>query len=102
MQEVEEYEYEELYTKDQLADFLEKIAEQVRKGFEVSIPAPIKKDGIISLSISELVNIKISVKKRKFRTWVSLTFWSEPSKIREEVEEETEGESEEDSGDEHG
>ena len=90
MQDVEEYEYEELYTKEQLAEFLEKLAEQMREGFEIDVPAPIKKDGVIKLSISELVNVKISIKKRKFRTWVSLTFWSEPSKIEKEEEEKRE------------
>ena len=90
LQDVEEYEYEEMYTKEQLAEFLEKLAEQMRKGFEIDVPAPIKKDGVIKLSISELVNVKISIKKRKFRTWVSLTFWSEPSKIEKEEEEKRE------------
>ena len=86
---IEEYEFEEIFTREQLADLLEGIADQIRKGFIVSIPAPIKKDGRIKVTISELINVGISIRTRKKRTSIKLELISEPTEIPiEEGEEE--------------
>ena len=95
MQEVEEYEYEEMFTRGQLADFLENIAEQLRSGFELKIPTPIKKDGNIELTVSDLINLKISVRKRKLRSMITLSIYSEPTEITPKEEEEEEKEEKE-------
>lgn len=92
---VEEYEFEDIYTREQIAELLESLAEQIRKGFKLTIPMPIRKDGEISVTISELLNMEISVRKTKNRTNISLNIWSEPTEIYEEKEKEKKGEGEE-------
>ncbi len=89
---MEEYEYEDIFTREQIAEFLETIAEQIRKGYKLTIPMPIRKDGEIVVSVSELLNMEISVRKTKSRTNISLSIWSKPTEIYEEKEKEEKGE----------
>jgi len=91
---VEEYEFEEIYTREQIADLLESIAEQIRKGFLINIPAPIKKDGKIKVTISELITLGISIRLRKNRSNIKLELTSEPTELPEEEVEEQEQEEE--------
>lgn len=96
---VEEYEFEDIFTREQIADFLETLAEQIRKGFKIAIPMPVRKDGNINITISELLNVEIEIRKTRNRTNLMINIWSEPTEILEtkegekkEVEEEKEGE----------
>ncbi len=90
---IEEYEFEEIFTREQLAELLENIADQIKKGFIVSIPTPIKKDGKIKVTISELINVGISIRARRKRTTITLELISEPTEIP--IEESKEEEKEE-------
>ena len=88
MQDVEEYEFEELFTREQLAEFFENLANQLRKGFKLEIKSPVKKDGNITIMVSDTVNVKMAVMKRKTRSILSITLHSEPIEIpSKEVEE---------------
>lgn len=63
--EIDEYEFEEEVTHSVLAERLEKMAEEIKKGDQLVLPMPSRREGVIQLSIGEPVEMGIEVKIRK-------------------------------------
>jgi hypothetical protein len=62
---IDEYEFEEELTHSNLADLLEKMADEVRKGELVELPMPSLREGKIDLPLGEPIETGIEVKIRK-------------------------------------
>jgi len=62
---IDEYEFEEELTHSNLADLLEKMADEIRKGEVLELPMPSLRDGKIDLHLGEPVETGIEVKIRK-------------------------------------
>ena len=52
---IDDYEFEEEKTLLGLADFLEKIAQDIRSGDKVELPMPSLKEGVIEIPLGEPV-----------------------------------------------
>ena len=63
--EIDEYESEEDVTHSILAERLEKMAEEIKKGDKLELPMPSRREGVIELTIGEPVEMGIEVKIRK-------------------------------------
>jgi amphi-Trp domain-containing protein len=63
--EIDEYEFEEEVTHSILAERLEKMAEEIRKGDKLELPMPSRRGGVIELALGEPVEMGIEVKMRK-------------------------------------
>ncbi|UCH04236.1 MAG: amphi-Trp domain-containing protein [Candidatus Thorarchaeota archaeon] len=72
--EIDEYEFEEEVTHSVLAERLEKMAEEIKKGDKLELPMPSRREGVIELTIGEPVEMGIEVRIRKstIRLTVSL------------------------------
>ena len=62
---IDEYEFEEELTCSKLADRLEKMADDIRRGEILELPMPSVREGIIELRIAEPIETGIEVKIRK-------------------------------------
>jgi hypothetical protein len=62
---IDDYEFEEEKTLLGLADFLEKIAQDIRNGDKVEIPMPSLKEGFIVIPLGEPVETGIEVNLRR-------------------------------------
>lgn len=63
--EIDEYEFEEEVTHSVLAERLEKMAEEIKKGDKLELPMPSRRGGVIELTIGEPVEMGIEVRIRK-------------------------------------
>lgn len=63
--EIDEYEFEEEVTHSVLAERLEKMAEEIKKGDKLELPMPSRREGVIELTIGEPVELGIEVRIRK-------------------------------------
>jgi len=76
---IEDYEFEQEMTLTSLADLLEEIADQIRKGDDLELPMPTLKEGTISVPIGEPVETGVEVKIRKQFIHVHLALaWTRP------------------------
>ena len=62
---IEEYEFEEEKTLENLADLLEEIAEQIRAGNKLELPMPTLREGVIEVPLGEPVETGIEVTIRR-------------------------------------
>ncbi len=62
---IEEYEFEEEKTLDNLADLLVEIAEQIRAGEKLELPMPTVKEGFIEVPLGEPIETGIEVTIRR-------------------------------------
>lgn len=77
---IEDYEFEQEMTLTNLADLLEEIVEQLRKGDDLELPMPTLQAGTITVPIGEPVETGLEVKIRKQFVHVNLALsWSRPS-----------------------
>ncbi len=82
---IEDYEFEQEMTLTNLADLLEEIAQQIRKGDDLELPMPTLVEGTIVMPIGEPVETGIEVKLRKQFVHVNLTLaWSRPRITKED------------------
>ncbi|MHA1137668.1 MAG: hypothetical protein ACTSSE_14390 [Candidatus Thorarchaeota archaeon] len=82
---IEDYEFEQEMTLTNLADLLEEIAEQIRKGNDLELPMPTRQEGTILVAIGEPVETGLEVKIRKQFIHVNIALaWSRP-RLSEEV-----------------
>ncbi len=85
---IEDYEFEQEMTLINLADLLEEIVEQLRKGDELEVPMPTLQTGTIAVPIGEPVETGLEVKIRKQFVHVNLALsWTRPrlSELPEEA-----------------
>lgn len=76
---IEDYEFEQEMTLTNLADLLEEIVEQLRKGEELELPMPTLQAGTITVPIGEPVETGLEVKIRKQFVHVNIALsWSRP------------------------
>ena len=76
---IEDYEFEQEMTLTDLADLLEEITEQIRKGEDLELPMPTLQKGTIVVPIGEPVETGIEVKIRKQFVHVNIALaWSRP------------------------
>ncbi|NHJ13396.1 MAG: hypothetical protein EAX95_06945 [Candidatus Thorarchaeota archaeon] len=69
---IEEYEFEEEKTLSNLADLLVDMAEQIRKGENLTLPMPTLKDGTIEIPLGEPIETGIEVTIRRHFIHVDL------------------------------
>jgi hypothetical protein len=69
---IEEYEFEEEKTLNNLADLLVEIAEQIRAGERLELPMPTLKEGIIEVPLGEPIETGIEVTIRRHFIHVDL------------------------------
>ena len=82
---IEDYEFEQEMTLTNLADLLEEIAQQIRKGDDLELPMPTLQEGTIVVPIGEPVETGIEVKLRKQFIHVNLTLaWTRPRATKED------------------
>jgi len=82
---IEDYEFEQEMTLTNLADLLEEIAEQIRKGDDLELPMPTLQAGTIAVPIGEPVETGIEVKLRKQFVHVNIALaWSRPRTTQED------------------
>jgi hypothetical protein len=62
---IEEYEFEEEKTLNNLADLLVEVAEQIRAGEKLELPMPTLKEGVIEVPLGEPVESGIEVTIRR-------------------------------------
>jgi len=83
---IEDYEFEQEMTLTNLADLLEEITEQIRKGADLELPMPTLQEGTIVVPIGEPVETGIEVKIRKQFIHVNVALaWNRP-RLPEEAE----------------
>ena len=82
---IEDYEFEQEMTLTNLADLLEEIAEQIRKGDDLELPMPTLQEGTITMPIGEPVETGIELKIRKQFIHVTLSLaWTRPRTTKED------------------
>ena len=82
---IEDYEFEQEMTLTNLADLLEEITEQIRKGDDLELPMPTRQEGTIVVPIGEPVETGLEVKIRKQFIHVNVALaWNRPG-LAEEV-----------------
>ena len=64
---IDQFEFEEELTHNALADLLERIADEIRRGEKLELPMPSLREGVITLPVSEPIETGIEVKIRKSR-----------------------------------
>ena len=69
---IEEYEFEEEKTLNNLADLLVEIAEQIREGSKLTLPMPTLREGILDVPLGEPVETGIEVTIRRHFIHVDL------------------------------
>ena len=69
---IEEYEFEEEKTLDNLADLLVEIAEQIRVGEKLELPMPTLREGLIEVPLGEPIETGIEVTIRRHFIHVDL------------------------------
>jgi hypothetical protein len=62
---IEEYEFEEEKTLNNLADLLVEVAEQIRAGEKLELPMPTLQDGLIQVPLGEPIETGIEVTIRR-------------------------------------
>ena len=62
---IEEYEFEEEKTLENLADLLVEIAEQIRAGNKLELPMPTLREGVIEVPLGEPIETGIEVTIRR-------------------------------------
>lgn len=65
MMRIEEYEFEEEKTLNNLADLLVEIAEQIRVGEKLVLPMPTLKEGVIEVPLGEPIETGIELTIRR-------------------------------------
>lgn len=81
---IEDYEFEQEMTLTNLADLLEEIAEQIRKGDDLELPMPTLQEGKIIVPIGEPVETGIEVKIRRQFIHVNVALaWNRPGLEKE-------------------
>ena len=86
---IEDYEFEREMTLTNLADLLEEIAEQIRKGDDLELPMPTRQEGTILVPIGEPVETGLEVKIRKQFVHVNIALaWSRPRLSQEVIPDE--------------
>ncbi len=81
---IEDYEFEREMTLTNLADLLEEIVEQLRKGDDLELPMPTLQEGTIVVPIGEPVETGLEVKIRKQFVHVNIALsWSRPRLVEE-------------------
>ena len=82
---IEDYEFEQEMTLTNLADLLEEIAEQIRKGDDLELPMPTLQEGTITIPIGEPVETGIELKIRKQFIHVDFSLaWTRPRTTKED------------------
>ena len=84
---IDDYEFEEEKTLLGLADFLEKIAQDIRSGDKVELPMPSLKEGVIEIPLGEPVETGIEVNLRKSYVHVHVNLAWKTSEPRSESNE---------------
>lgn len=81
---IDQFEFEEELTQSALADMLEKLADEIRRGESLELPMPSLREGVITLPFSEPIETGIEVKIRKSKIrlnialgWTRLDFMEE-------------------------
>jgi hypothetical protein len=69
---IEEYEFEEEKTLENLANLLVNIAEQIRAGEKLELPMPTLKEGVVEVPLGEPVETGIEVTIRRHFIHVDL------------------------------
>ena len=69
---IDEYEFEEELTQTKLAELLEKMADDIRRGDMLELPMPSLREGKIDLQIGEPIETGLEVKIRKSTVRVNL------------------------------
>ena len=79
---IDEYEFEEELTQSKLADLLERMAEEIRKGERIELPMPSLREGQIDLQLGEPIETGVEVKIRKstIRVTLALRWYREETK----------------------
>ncbi|MFX0056502.1 MAG: hypothetical protein ACFFAX_05485 [Promethearchaeota archaeon] len=81
---IDEYEYEEELTHSQLADRLQKMADDIRKGELIELPMPSVREGQIDLRLDEPIETGLEVKIRKSTIRVTLALrWNRVETVEE-------------------
>ena len=81
---IDEYEFEEELTHSNLAELLEKLADEIRKGELLELPMPSVREGHINLRLGEPIETGIEVKIRKSTIRVSLALrWNRVEAVEE-------------------
>ncbi len=62
---IDQFEFEEELTQNALADLLEKVADEIRRGESLELPMPSLREGVITLPLNEPIETGIEVKLRK-------------------------------------
>ncbi|MFX1580386.1 MAG: hypothetical protein ACFFBJ_12105 [Promethearchaeota archaeon] len=80
---IEEYEFEEEKTLENLANLLVDIAEQIRAGEKLELPMPTLKEGVVEVPLSEPVETGIEVTIRRHFIHVDLALAWRRSKVED-------------------
>ncbi|MBN2228215.1 MAG: hypothetical protein JW779_01405 [Candidatus Thorarchaeota archaeon] len=62
---IEDYEFEEEKTQNNLADLLIEMAEQIRAGGKLMLPMPTLKEGVLEVPLGEPIETGIEVSLRR-------------------------------------
>lgn len=81
---IDEYEYEEELTHSKLADLLERMADDIRRGELLELPMPSLREGQISLLLGEPIEAGLEVIIRKSTIRVNLALrWNRLESLEE-------------------
>ena len=81
---IDEYEFEEELTRTKLADLLEKLENEVRRGEILELPMPSLREGKIDLLLGEPIETGLEVKIRKSTIRVTLALrWNRVETVEE-------------------
>ncbi|MFW9833197.1 MAG: hypothetical protein ACFFEK_04325 [Candidatus Thorarchaeota archaeon] len=80
---IEEYEFEEEKTLENLANLLVDIAEQIRTGEKLELPMPTLKEGVVEVPLGEPVETGIEVTVRRHFIHVDLALAWRRSKVED-------------------
>jgi hypothetical protein len=80
---IEEYEFEEEKTLENLANLLVNIAEQIRAGEKLELPMPTLKEGVIEVPLGEPVETGIEVTIRRHFIHIDLALAWRRSKVED-------------------
>jgi hypothetical protein len=70
---IDEYEYEEELTQSKLAERLERMADDIRRGEILELPMPSLREGQIELRLGEPIETGVEVKIRKSTIRVNIS-----------------------------
>ncbi|MFQ5832702.1 MAG: hypothetical protein ACE5H4_08375 [Candidatus Thorarchaeota archaeon] len=62
---IDEYEFEEEVTHSILAERLERMAEEIKRGDKLELPMPSRREGVLELALGEPIEMGIEVRMRK-------------------------------------